>query len=499
MSPKRRREDNYVNDKKGSCDQMRKPEESRREHFERNDRNDGVRNCFEQEKLSIEKSNRHENDKTRIRSPRRSKSRTPPTPHNEKRDTVRDSRYDKDKDYLSANHDRRKTYSNHSREQSPTQSHHSKFSRGSSIGSDHSRRSSHIAPSRAEASETNSLKNRSYFDKSAKHKINDVMQIDQSEQELKNYNKTSGIPISEEMSPISTTSSITDGDSDSKCGTKTELETKEIENLESAKTTTDKSERCSKSIEKDAKDEDRSANYSDWSSDDEDEVLAASEPNSTLGDFSSNTIRKGGLGFGKGDVDDISQHSLTNGTTLDSVNENVHEGSNKPGSWDGSLEQEQVDSLEAISDDELDAIIGDSDPVDANGEAKNSTNSKQMLDALDIDWASLINTNKRETQSDVDVPGSVRNRFTPAKILSKMGFSHAFAGPQLTEKIVELCRSELNSESVPSKHSVPSFHTFINARLKERRRLFQSDNILSTALSSRKDLQLRKMLNKSSL
>ncbi len=153
------------------------------------------------------------------------------------------------------------------------------------------------------------------------------------------------------------------------------------------------------------------------------------------------------------------------------------------------------DALEAISDDELDAIIGETEPIDSTLDTKKSNSSKQMLDSLDIDWGSLVSEPKTKLEF---IPGSARKRFTPANVLMRIGFSQAFAGPLMTQKIINFCQNELKDDFVPFRHPMAAVHSLINDRIKERRFLFQVDSH-STALSGRKDLQIRKMLNKSSL
>jgi len=154
------------------------------------------------------------------------------------------------------------------------------------------------------------------------------------------------------------------------------------------------------------------------------------------------------------------------------------------------------DALEAISDDELDAIIGESEPIETSIDCKKSSSSKQMLDSLEIDWASLVSEPKTKLEF---VPGSARNRFTPANVFMRIGFSQAFAGPLITQQIIDFCQNQLKEDFVPFRHPMAAVHSLINERIKERRYLFQVDTTHSTALSGRKDLQIRKMLNKSSL
>ena len=151
------------------------------------------------------------------------------------------------------------------------------------------------------------------------------------------------------------------------------------------------------------------------------------------------------------------------------------------------------DALEAISDDELDAIIGDSDPIDSTPESRNTGSNRQVLDALDIDWGSLVSEPKPKTEF---IPGSARKRFSAANVLMRIGFSQELAGPQMTQKLIDFCQTELKEEFVPFRHPMAAIHSFITDRIRERRQLFGADSSQSTVLSGRKDLQIRKMFNK---
>ncbi|CAG2162245.1 unnamed protein product [Oppiella nova] len=150
------------------------------------------------------------------------------------------------------------------------------------------------------------------------------------------------------------------------------------------------------------------------------------------------------------------------------------------------------DALEAISDDELDAIIGDSDPsaVDTSVDAKTSSSSRQVLDALDIDWGSLVTEPKAKLEF---IPGSARKRFSAANVLMRIGFSQAYAGQQMTQKLIDFCQSELKEEFVPFRHPMAAVHSILGERIKERLNLFGSDTTPATVLSGRKELQIRKI------
>ena len=142
------------------------------------------------------------------------------------------------------------------------------------------------------------------------------------------------------------------------------------------------------------------------------------------------------------------------------------------------------DALEAISDDELDAIIGESSPVDVGSDCQLSSSRQQIFDALEIDWASLVSETRSKSEF---VPGFIRKQFSPVYVLNRIGFSHAFAGPSMTNKIIDFCQNQLNDSFVPFKHQIASVHALINERIKDRRFILQGDVSHSATLCGRQN------------
>lgn len=66
----------------------------------------------------------------------------------------------------------------------------------------------------------------------------------------------------------------------------------------------------------------------------------------------------------------------------------------------------------------------------------------EIVDALDVDWSALMSETKTEFK-----PGCARKRFTPAHVISRIGFSQVFAGPELSEKIIKKCQEQLEKEN----------------------------------------------------
>ncbi|CAG2103368.1 unnamed protein product [Medioppia subpectinata] len=333
----------------------------------------------------------------------------------------------------------------HSREQSPTHSSHSKLSRDreSSIGSDFSRRS------KSERLSTKSIDhNKSNNElKTIEIKVNDSI----IEDRLSSISADSSIPDVPEMdSPL--------------------IASKEAK--ESKRTKSLSPKRVETKVVDDS-DSDTEDKFSDWS-DTEDEILLKKDGFETLDE-----------------VCNISDNSLGKDSW---TAKSSHSKSKRDSHSSHSIAHNKDDALEAISDDELDAIIGDSDPSDTTVDAKTSNSSRQVLDSLDIDWGSLVTEPKAKLEF---IPGSARKRFSAANVLMRIGFSQAFAGQQMTQKLIDFCQNELKEEFVPFRHPIAAVHSIMSDRIRERLQLFGADTTPATVLSGRKDLQIRKMLNKS--
>lgn len=371
------------------------------------------------------------------------------------RDFSREGRFP-DRDTTSmTNKKSRKLSGNFSRDHSPAHSSRSKLSleRESSIGSDFSRRS------KSERMSTQSID--ALLMPSNIHKNSDV----------KNSDLNASDPIIEQMSPISADSTIPDVDSDSP--------NNQIKRKKS------KSEECT-SPKKDAMvaDGESDGNFSDWS-EGEDELLLKTDGFETMDEvcnISDSSLEKG-LHSKRIDFGFSVLSICLSERTIDTW---VHKSNPKK-------RVDKDDALEAISDDELENIIGESDPIDSTSESRNANSSRQMLDALDIDWKSLVSEPKAKSEF---VKGSARKRFNPANVLMKIGFSQTLAGPELSRKLIDFCKEELKEEFVPFKHPIAAIHSFISDRIRERQQLFGSDTSQSTVLSGRKELQIRKILNK---
>lgn len=107
------------------------------------------------------------------------------------------------------------------------------------------------------------------------------------------------------------------------------------------------------------------------------------------------------------------------------------------------IKQKSDEQLETISDDEFDPSMVED--LNRDG-ARDQLSGKQVLDILDIDWKSLV-----ESKEKLEfVPGSARKRFLPGNVFAHIGISERLAGSTLIERVKQLCQQQ----------SVDTFHTF---------------------------------------
>lgn len=165
--------------------------------------------------------------------------------------------------------------------------------------------------------------------------------------------------------------------------------------------------------------------------------------------------------------------------------------------------EETVD-YDPISDDELDAILGEQD----EGDSKLSEIGEKcgIFDALEVDWDNLQNKTKDFA------PGDARKRFTTAKVLSQIGFSQNLTGPDMTAKILEYCQKQIDKEKkeiseknikddisikdMKMEHPIAAFHVSISANKQERSNVLYNLGPYRHALCARQDLMMRRLLCK---
>lgn len=240
-------------------------------------------------------------------------------------------------------------------------------------------------------------------------------------------------------------------------------------------------------------------NFSDWSEDEDEMLNKPSDKSSPI--CSMEMPSEESINAPPSDSTEKSSSLLKEIDRIPSIEPSS--SSMKPSTADSiSIESQdacsslQDDALESISDDECDAIIGKGEIQESNlneetSKPKASPLDQEAIEDLDIDWSNLIKQPKPsapESGSD-----SARRRMLPGNILSRIGFSHQYAGPQITEKLISYCKQEMKENFIPFRHKVASLHCFIGEQISMREKLFQS-NLFSSALSARKDLDIRKIL-----
>ncbi|KAF8786176.1 Zinc finger CCCH domain-containing protein 13 [Argiope bruennichi] len=171
---------------------------------------------------------------------------------------------------------------------------------------------------------------------------------------------------------------------------------------------------------------------------------------------------------------------------------------------DEYITAESVD-YDPISDDELDALIEEPDDTLIKPTAENE--KSKIVNALEVDWSTLMS----ETKTTDFIPGFARQRFKAAHVLSRIGFSQVFAGPELSEKIINICQKQLeeevlNEDKTGSKegtqkskkfimeHPLAAFHVAVSQNKQERANLFNKVGPFRRALCARRDLHIRKVL-----
>lgn len=232
--------------------------------------------------------------------------------------------------------------------------------------------------------------------------------------------------------------------------------------------------------------------FSDWS-DDEDDILTRDDP-------ALEFVTKEPSSDARNDAtsqDKPEEAADTNLIEVDAVPisppESHHSGEADP--------LGMAEDFDPISDDELEALIDDSEDKEPAPEP-----SATISDVLDIDWSSLVKeTRPKEEQDSSEKKVSARDRYTGARVLARIGISKDLAGEELTKQAVEFCRSQLGSDELGQDGSEPEFkledltagfHVAAVAARKQQSLALQSCGRYCRALSARRDLMLRRALCK---
>ena len=148
---------------------------------------------------------------------------------------------------------------------------------------------------------------------------------------------------------------------------------------------------------------------------------------------------------------------------------------------------EQSEQLETISDDEFDANLACVDDLDSKDQQQLS--GKQVLDILEIDWASLVESREPEHFD----PGSARKRFSPANIFAEIGISQRHAGVELTDRIRKLCQTQSCRPFTDFRHPVAFLHYAFYKGQHSSDQQPQSNQILSSICEQ--DLKHKSLLS----
>ncbi|XP_054655460.1 zinc finger CCCH domain-containing protein 13 isoform X2 [Dunckerocampus dactyliophorus] len=150
------------------------------------------------------------------------------------------------------------------------------------------------------------------------------------------------------------------------------------------------------------------------------------------------------------------------------------------------------EEYEPISDDELDEILADSQKKE---EQQDEEKIAGPLDVIDVDWSSLMPRQKQEPRA----AGAALLRFTPGAVLLRAGVSKRLAGPQLLEKVKEVCKAELDDPKDADKlfeHDLGALNMAALNRRVERAGLLSNLGPCCKALCARRDLAIRRELLK---
>lgn len=109
---------------------------------------------------------------------------------------------------------------------------------------------------------------------------------------------------------------------------------------------------------------------------------------------------------------------------------------------------------ETISDEDLDDFMDEKKISDMgtdvdrlgnsrlHGEGgKNSVSEIELLNALGLDWANLVEMSKQSKSKDTYSPGSALPRFSMPNYLPTLGISADLVGPEIYDLILKVCRS----------------------------------------------------------
>lgn len=169
------------------------------------------------------------------------------------------------------------------------------------------------------------------------------------------------------------------------------------------------------------------------------------------------------------------------------------------------------DVYDPISDDELDAMLGDEDEKGTVDRSVAAGLTSAPMPVEDVDWSALVSS-QGASEKTGEEPGSHLKRFTPGHVFSRIGISSSLAGPRLTKLVLQTCAeatkdnpsgvetvdtSDTEGTSEPQvANTIGALMAGAAAKRREREDLFTNVGPCRRALCARKDLAMRKRLRR---
>jgi len=169
------------------------------------------------------------------------------------------------------------------------------------------------------------------------------------------------------------------------------------------------------------------------------------------------------------------------------------------------------DVYDPISDDELDAMLGDEEEEGGAIVSDTKGSASAPMAVEEVDWSALVSAQSTLERTGEE-PGSHLKRFTPGHVFSRIGISSSLAGPRLTKLVQQACAQVAKDkpsgvETVDSRDvedaadsqviaSVGALMAGAAAKRREREMLFSSVRPCRRALCARRDLAMRKRLRR---
>lgn len=247
--------------------------------------------------------------------------------------------------------------------------------------------------------------------------------------------------------------------------------------------------------------------YSDWSDDDDDDIL-------TRGEQAADLDKKDALSDAHMDTASRDKPEEAGDPNLIEVDAVPISPDESPRSVHGEGATTLEDEFDPISDDELEALIDESQEKEPAPEPEPA-----ISDVLDIDWSILVKETSRPKEGTAsEKRGSARERYSGARVLARIGISRDLAGEELAQQVVEFCQKELASDKKEPdeqdegagagngaaqkdgdfqlENLTAGFHAAAVAARRQQNLALESCGRYCRALSARRDLMLRRALCK---